>query len=90
MNIDVECTDLLNLILQDSPNDRQFILCVLARSNSSVARITLNPNTEYPTFHGYSNSRTPFYLMGKGVLSNVPREGAAKRLISSHHLSRWK
>lgn len=87
MNIDNESIDLLNLILQDSPKERQLILCVLARSNSVPKRITLGPNTDYPTFYGYSNSRIPIYLMGKRVLSNVPREGSAKRLISSHYLS---
>ena len=78
---------MLSLILQDSPKDRQLILCVLARSNAVPTRITFNPNTDYPTFYGYSNSKVPLYLMGKGVLSNVPREGYAKRLISSHYLS---
>ncbi|MEK7551405.1 MAG: hypothetical protein AAB532_02295 [Patescibacteria group bacterium] len=87
MNIDIESIGLLSLILQDSPKDRQLILCVLARSNTVPTRITYNPNTDYPTFYGYSNSRTPLYLMGKGLLSNVPREGYAKRLISSHYLS---
>lgn len=87
MNIDIECISLLNLILQDSPKDRQFILCVLARSNSVPTRIPFHPDTDYPTFYGYSNSRTPLYLMGKGVLNNVPPEGPAKRLISSHYLS---
>lgn len=87
MNIDIESMGLLGLILQDSPRDRQLILCVLARSNTIPTRITFNPNTDYPTFYGYTNSRIPFYLMGKGVLSNVPREGYAKRLISAHYLS---
>jgi len=87
MNVDIESIGLLGLILQDSPKDRQLILCVLARSNSIPIRITFNPNTDYPTFYGYSNSRIPLYLMGKGVFSNVPREGYAKRLISSYHLS---
>lgn len=87
MNIDIECISLLNLILQDSPKDRQFILCVLARSNSIPTRIPFHPDTDYPTFYGYSNSRIPLYLMGKGVLNNVPPEGPAKRLISSHYLS---
>jgi len=88
MNIDIESIGLLSLILQDSPKDRQLILCVLARSNSVPTRITFNPNTDYPTFYGYSNSRIPLYLMGKGVVSNVPREGFAKRIISSNYLSR--
>ena len=87
MNIDIESISLLSLILQDSPKDRQLILCVLARSNSVPTRITFKPSTDYPTFYGYSNSRIPFYLMGKGVLSNVPREGYAKRIISPHYLS---
>lgn len=87
MNIDIESIGLVSLILQDSPKDRQFILCVLARSNSFPTRITFHPNTDYPTFYGYSNSRIPLYLMGKGVLSNVPRIGSAKRLLSSHYLS---
>lgn len=87
MNIDIESIGLLGLILQDSPRDRQLILCVLARANSIPTRITFNPNTDYPTFYGYSNSRIPLYLMGKGILSNVPREGYAKRLISAYYLS---
>ena len=87
MNIDIDVFVFLSLILQDSHKDRQLILCVLARSNTVPTRITFNPNTDYPTFYGYSNSRIPYYLMGKGVLSNVPREGFAKRLISSHYLS---
>lgn len=87
MNIDIESISLLSLIHQDSPKDRQLILCILARSNSVPTRITFNPKTDYPTFYGYSNSRIPLYLMGKGVVSNVPREGFAKRLISSHYLS---
>lgn len=90
MNIDVESIGLLSLILQDSPKDRQFVLCVLARSNSTPTRITFKPNTDYPTFYGYSNSKIPFYLMSQGALSNVPREGHTKRLISSHHLSRME
>lgn len=87
MNIDIESIGLLNLILQDSPKDRQFILCILARSNTVPTRINFHTNTDYPTFYGYSNSKIPFYLMGKGVISNVPREGSAKRLLSSHYLS---
>ena len=87
MNIDIESIGLLSLILQDSPKDHQLILCVLARSNSVPERLTFHPNTDYPTFYGYSNSRIPFYLMGKGVLSNVPRQGYVKRLISAHYLS---
>lgn len=87
MNIDIESIGLLSLILQDSPKDRQLILCILARSNSVPTRITFSPNTEYPTFYGYTNSRIPFYLMGTGVISNVPREGYAKRLLSSYYLS---
>src|SRR3989344_2787868 len=87
MNIDIESIGLLSLILQDSPKDRQLILCILAQSNTVPTRITFSPNTEYPTFYGYSNSRIPLYLMGKGVISNVPREGYAKRLLSSHYLS---
>lgn len=77
----------MSLILQDSPKDRQLILCILARSNTVPTRITFNPNTDYPTFYGYSNSKIPLYLMGKGMISNVPREGYAKRLLSSHYLS---
>lgn len=87
MNIDQECVSLLNLILQDSPQDRQLILCILARSNAIPSRIIFNPNTAYPTFYGYSNNRIPFYLMEKGVIINVPRVGWVKRLISSDHLS---
>src|SRR3989344_3176976 len=87
MNIDIESIGLLSLILQDSPKDRQLILCILAQSNTVPTRITFSPNTEYPTFYGYSNNRIPLYLMGKGVISNVPREGYAKRLLSSHYLS---
>lgn len=87
MNIDLESIGVLSLVLQDSPKEREFILCILARSNSLPTRITFHPNTDYPTFYGYSNSRIPLYLMGKGVLSNVPREGYIKRLISSHYLS---
>lgn len=87
MNIDLESIGLLSLILQDSPKDRQLILCVLARSNAVPGRITFHTNTEYPIFYGYLNSRIPLYLMGKGVLSNVPREGYAKRLISASYLS---
>ena len=87
MNIDLESVGLLSLILQDSPKDRQFILCVLARSNSVPTRITFNPRTDYPTFYGYTNSRIPFYLMDKNVLSNVPRIGHAKRLLSSNNIS---
>ena len=87
MNIDIESIGLLSLILQDTPKDRQLILCILARSNSVPTRIIFNPNTDYPTFYGYSNSKLPLYLMGKGVISNVPREGYAKRLLSSHYLS---
>ena len=87
MNIDGECIDLLSLIIQDSPKDRQLILCVLARANRAPTRIKFHSNTDDPTFYGYSNERIPYYLMGKGVLSNVPREGHAKRLISSHYLS---
>lgn len=87
MNIDIESIGLLSLILQDSPKDRQLILCALARSNSVPARITFNPNTEYSTFYGYSNSRIPHYLMGNGVLNNVPRGGSAKKLVSAHYLS---
>lgn len=87
MNIDAESIALLSLILRDAPQDRQFILCVLARSNQVPGQIKFHSNTEYPTFYGYSNERMPFFLMGKGVLSNVPREGFAKRLISSHYLS---
>lgn len=87
MNIDIECIALLSLILQDSPKDRQLILCILARFNTGPLKIAFNPNTDYPTFYGYSNIRTTYYLMDKGVLSNVPREGYSKRLISSHYLS---
>lgn len=87
MNIDAESIALLSLILRDAPQDRQFILCVLARSNQVPGQIKFHSNTEYPTFYGYSNERMPYFLMGKGVLSNVPREGSAKRLISSHYLS---
>lgn len=87
MNIDIESIGLLSLILQDSPKDRQFILCIMARSNTVPTRINFHSNTEYPTFYGYSNSRIPLYLMGKGAISNVPREGYAKRLITSSHLS---
>lgn len=87
MNIDAESIALLSLILRDAPQDRQFILCVLARSNQVPGQIKFHSNTEYPTFYGYSNERMPYFLMGKGVLSNVPREGSAKRLISSYYLS---
>ena len=87
MNIDIESIGLLSLILQDSPKDRQLILCVLARANTAPTRIKFHSNTDYPTFYGYSNERIPYCLMGKGVLSNVPREGHIKRLISSHYLS---
>lgn len=87
MNIDVECIALLCLILQDTPRDRQYILCVLARSNSLPSRIVFHSNTDYPTFYGYFNNKIPHYLMGQGVISNVPREGFAKRVISAQHLS---
>lgn len=87
MNIDAESIALLSLILRDVPQARQFILCVLARSNQIPGHIKFNPNTEYPTFYGYSNERMPYFLMGKGIIGNVPREGSAKRLISSHYLS---
>lgn len=87
MNIDAESIALLSLILRDAPEDRQFILCVLARSNQVPGQIKFHSNTEYPTFYGYSNERMPYFLMGKGVLGNVPREGHAKRLISSYYLS---
>lgn len=87
MNIDIESIGLLSLILQDSPKDRQFILCILARSNSVPTRINFNPNTENPTFYGYSNGRIPFYLMRKGVIRNVPHEGYMKKIISSNYLS---
>ena len=87
MNIDLECCGLLALILQDSPKDRQYILCVLARSNSIPIRIHYDSKYEYPTFYSYSNIRIPLYLMGEGVLSNVPRQRYAKRLISSQYLS---
>ncbi len=87
MNIDAESIALLSLILRDAPKDRQLILCVLARSNQVPSPIKFHSNTEYPTFYGYSNERMPFYLMGKKVISNVPREGSAKRLISSHYLA---
>lgn len=87
MNIDAESIALLSLILRDAPQDRQLILCVLARSNQVPSQIKFHSNTEYPTFYGYSNERIPFYLMGKKVISNVPREGPAKRLISSEHLA---
>ncbi len=87
MNIDIESIGLLSLILRDSPKDRQLILCILARSNTVPTRITFNPNTDYPIFYGYSNSKISLYLMGKGIISNVPREGYIKRLLSSHYLS---
>lgn len=69
MNIDVECIALLCLILQDTPRDRQYILCVLARSNSLPSRIVFHSNTDYPTFYGYFNNKIPHYLMGQGVIS---------------------
>lgn len=87
MNIDAESIALLSLVLRDAPQDRQFILCVLARSNQVPSPIKFHSNTEYPTFYGYSNERIPYFLMGKEILSNVPREGSAKRLISSYYLS---
>ncbi len=87
MNIDIESMGLLGLILQDSPKDRQLILCVLARSNAIPSKIVFNHNTDYPTFYGYSNSRIPLYLMGKKILTNVPRQGFIKRLISAYYLS---
>lgn len=87
MNIDAESIALLSLILRDAPQDRQFILCVLARSNQVPSPIKFYSNTEYPTFYGYYNERMPFYLMGKNIISNVPRQGMIKRLISSEHLA---
>lgn len=87
MNIDAEGIALLSLILRDVPQARQFILCVLARSNQVPSPIKFHSNTEYPTFYGYSNERMPFYLMSKEVISNVPRQGSAKRIISSEHLA---
>ena len=87
MNIDLESIGLLSLIIQDSPKDQNLVVCVLARSNAVPNRINFHTNTEYPTFYGYYNSRIPLYLMGKGVLSDVPREGYSKRLISAGSLS---
>ena len=87
MNIDLECIGLLSLILQDSPNDRQFILAILARSNTDPSKIFFDPTTEYPVFYRYANNKIPFYLMGKGVLTNIPRKGFSKRIFSSYYLS---
>lgn len=87
MNIDAESIALLSLILRDAPQDRQLILCVLARSNQVPSQIKFYSNTEYPTFYGYSNERIPFYLMGKKIISNVPKQSSLKRLISSEHLA---
>lgn len=87
MNIDIESISLIGLILQDTPKNRQFILCILARSNSIPARISSDSNTEYPTFYGYSNGKIPFYLVSKGVISVVPREGYTEKIISSYNLS---
>jgi len=87
MDIDTESIALLSLVLRDAPKDCQLILCILARSNQVPSPIKFHSNTEYPTFYGYSNERMPFFLMGKGIISNVPREGYTKRLISSHYLS---
>lgn len=87
MDIDIESIALLSLVLRESPQDHQFILCVLARSNTIPSPIKFHSNTDYPTFYEYSNERIPFYLMGKGVISNVPRQGYDKRLISSGHLA---
>lgn len=87
MNIDAESVAVISLILRDAPQDRQFILCVLARSNQVPAQIRFHSNTEYPTFYGYANERLPFYLMGRGVICNVPGQGTAKRLISSVNLA---
>ena len=87
MDIDQECIALLTLILRESPQDHQYILCVLARSNKPPDRIRFHTNTGYPTFYGYAIEKIPFYLMGLKILSNLPREGYEKRLITSHYLS---
>lgn len=89
MNIDIESKTLLTLILEDSPKDRQFILCILALAKNSQVptRIFHHSNTEYPTFYGYVNEKIPLYLMGVNLLSNVPRVGFAKRLITANNIS---
>ena len=87
MNIGAESIAVLSLVLREAPEDRQFILCILARSNQAPGLIKSHSNTEYPTFCGYSNERMPYFLMGKGMISNVPRQGSIKRLISSEHLA---
>lgn len=87
MEIDYESAVLLCILLRESPQDHQYILCVLARSNAVPSPIKFGPNTEYPTFYGYYNEKIPFFLMGKGIISNVPRQGYAKRLISSAYLA---
>lgn len=90
MNIDIESICLLSLILQDSPKDRQLILCTLARSNQYPPyRIKFHTKTEYPTFYAYFNDKIPLYLMTKKVpiLCNVPRVGSANRILSASNLS---
>lgn len=87
MNIDAETVALLSLILRDAPHSHVLILCVLARSNQTPTPIKFHSNTEYPTFYGYSNERMPYHLMSSGLISNVPRQGFIKNIISAEHLA---
>ena len=61
MDIDKEAVALLCIILRESPQDYNFILCILARSNAVPSPIKFGSNTDYPTFYGYSNEKIPFY-----------------------------
>ena len=76
---------LLTAILADVEIDKEYIICVMAKTDSYRNR-RLASKGDLPMIYGYIRERIPVYLMKRKIMTNIPREGSELQLISGSDL----
>jgi hypothetical protein len=79
--IDREAVDFLKLIISDCPSDYTKVIVTISRGKT-FGTFDLPSRHNLPRIYRYTLTELPHYLMGKRIVSNVPRNTSDRMIMS--------